>query len=99
MASNFKILIHKNSESLHLKLMGDFDGTSANELLDTMKGYGSRMKKIFIHTSGLRGIYPFGKTVFQNNFSSKNDLSASVIFTGDHANHLAPGESGIIIGA
>ena len=65
MASNFKILIHKSSESLHLKLTGDFDGTSAHELLNTIKDYGAGMNKIFIHTNGLRGIFPFGKTVWR----------------------------------
>jgi len=99
MASNFKILIHKNSESLHLKLMGEFDGTSAHELLETIKGHGSRMNKIFIHTSGLRAIFPFGKTSFQNNFSTINNLSTSVIFTGNHANQLAPEERRIHSGA
>ena len=36
MASNFKISVHRNSDSLDLKLMGDFDGTSACELLNVM---------------------------------------------------------------
>jgi hypothetical protein len=34
MASNFRIFAHRNSDSLHLKPAGDFDGTSAFELLD-----------------------------------------------------------------
>jgi hypothetical protein len=36
MASNFKILVHRNSENLHLKLTGDFDGTSAQKLLNAL---------------------------------------------------------------
>jgi hypothetical protein len=92
MASNFKIFIHKSSESLHLKLMGDFDGSSAYELLNTIEVHRTRMNRIFIHTSGLRDIFPFGKTVFQNNFSSVNNLFTGVIFTGDHADQLAPAQ-------
>jgi hypothetical protein len=95
MASNFKILIHKSAESLHLKLMGDFDGTSAHELLNTIEDYGARMNKIFIHTSGLKDIYPFGKAVFQNHFSSINKSSKIVIFTGEHMDQIAPGRIGI----
>jgi hypothetical protein len=34
MAANFKIFVHKNSENLHLKLIGDFGGNSACELLN-----------------------------------------------------------------
>jgi hypothetical protein len=90
MASNFKILIHKNSESLHLKLMGDFDGTSAHELLNTIKGYGSRIKKITIHTSGLREVNHFGKTVFDNNFSNIRNRFTTFVFTGDKVDNLSP---------
>ena len=95
MASNFKIVMHQNSESLHLKLMGDFDGSSAHELLNTIKGYGSRMNKIFIHTSGLRDIYPFGKAVFQNHFSTINHRSARFIFTGENMHQISPKENGV----
>lgn len=34
MAANFRISTHRNSENLHLKLYGDFDGTSAHELIN-----------------------------------------------------------------
>ena len=92
MASSFKILIHKDSENLHLKLVEDLDVTSANELLETIMSHGSRMNKIFIHTSGLKGIFPFVKTLFQNNFSTINNPCTRVIFTGNHANQLVPEE-------
>ena len=36
MATGFKICVHRNSENLHLKLKGNFDGTSAHELLTVM---------------------------------------------------------------
>lgn len=50
MAARFRISIHRNSENLHLKLMGDFDGTSAHELLNVLKRYSTRTARIFIHT-------------------------------------------------
>jgi hypothetical protein len=33
MASNFRIFIHRNNDKLHLRLVGDFDGTSAFEFM------------------------------------------------------------------
>nr|CBX29619.1 unknown protein [uncultured Desulfobacterium sp.] len=36
MASNFKIEVFRNSENVHLKLFGDFDGNSAYELVNTI---------------------------------------------------------------
>ena len=37
MAANFRILVHKNNKIIHLKLSGDFDGTSAYELINLLK--------------------------------------------------------------
>jgi hypothetical protein len=36
MATNFQISVHRNSEKLHVKLTGDFDGTSGHGLLKTL---------------------------------------------------------------
>jgi len=37
MAANFRILVHRNKKNFHLKLSGDFDGTSAYELINILK--------------------------------------------------------------
>jgi len=54
MASNFKILVHRNSDNLHLKLLGDFDSSSAQELVDAVKKHSAGAFSVFIHTSGLK---------------------------------------------
>ena len=83
MASNFRIVIHRNSENLHLKLTGDFDGSSAWELLNTLKTYSRKSNTVFIHTDGLRNVHLFGKAIFQNNFSQIAKLPGGVFFTGN----------------
>jgi len=90
MAARFRISIHRKSENLHLKLMDDFDGTSAYELLNVLKRYSTRTARIFIHTSGLRNIHPFGLNVFHNNLGALKERSLTLVFTGEHASHLAP---------
>ena len=40
MASNFQIYSFKTRDSLHLKLAGDFDGSSAYELINTLAEHG-----------------------------------------------------------
>lgn len=90
MAKNFRISTHRNDENLHLKLMGDFDGTSAFELLNVLKGKSDRTSKVFIHTSGLRNIYPFGLNVFHNNLNVLKGKLAELVFTGENASRLAP---------
>lgn len=90
MAKNFKISTHRNDQNLHLKLMGDFDGTSAFELLNVLKRNSNRTSKVFIHTSGLRNIYPFGLNVFHNNLNVLKGKLAELVFTGENASRLAP---------
>jgi hypothetical protein len=50
MASNFRIYCHQNRDNLHLKLIGDFDGSSAYELINLLKNYGGMLEEfLFIH--------------------------------------------------
>ena len=88
MASNFQILSYKTRDSLHLKLNGDFDGTSAYELINTIKDHGNNFYQIFIDTNDLRTIYAFGRNVFQKNFGDLEKLS-NLIFIGENERHLA----------
>jgi len=90
MASNFKIVIHRNSENLHMKLMGDFDGSSAHQLLNLLTKNGLAASKIFIHTSALKSIVPFGRDVFHSNLCLLKGKPRHLVFTGDRATELSP---------
>lgn len=85
MATNFKIFVHKNSENLHLKLTGDFDGSSAYELLNVLKSNCIGTSKVFIHTNCLNRIHPFGREIFHKKLKALNNRSISVLFTGEEA--------------
>ncbi len=89
MAQNFKILSHRNSDNLHLKLMGDFDGSSAFQLLNTLKKNIDVDGKIFIHTNSLTSVHPFGSKVFHNNVAELRGGSKKIIFTGDYVEDIA----------
>lgn len=89
MAANFKIQIFRNSENIHLKLSGDFDGNSAYELINTINGL-SYKAKLFVHTSSLKQLNDFGLEVFRKNLPSLNVRPDSCWFTGDKANELIP---------
>jgi hypothetical protein len=64
-ASNFKIYSLKTRESLHSRLTGDFDGSSAYELINKISKYGKNFYEIYIDTNDLNSIYPFGREVFK----------------------------------
>jgi len=93
MANNFKILTHRNGSNLHLKLYGEFDRDAAQKLLALLKGRGRRSSRVFIHTSSLKAIDPSGKALFKDKRRVFHGESASLIFTGENAVHLAPEES------
>ena len=89
MEPNFKIFSHQNSDNLHLKLMGDFDGSSAYELIHTLEKYNDNTGRVFIHTCALSSVHPFGLNIFQKNGSIKK-LSQSLTFTGEYGATIAP---------
>jgi len=88
MATNFKIDVHKNDGNLHLKLKGDFDGTSAHELLDIVRKRADHISRVFIHTSNLRDIHPFGLHVFHSNLDILKSQSLEFVFTGENASQF-----------
>ena len=91
MATNFKIILHQNSENLHLRLTRDSDGDSAYELLDILEKRYRFVSKALIHTKGLKHIHPFGFPLFQSHFSDLKPCKHMVLeFTGDQARELAP---------
>jgi anti-anti-sigma regulatory factor len=88
MACNFKILIHQNEESIHLKLMGDFDGSSACELINALKTYSKKANRVFIHSDGLKQVHPFGASVFRSNFHEVSKANVRFIVTGKNGKSL-----------
>ena len=90
MARNFRISVHRKSENVHLKLIGDFDGASAYELLHALARYGHHASRIYIDTSSLKEMNPFGLQVFQDNLDLLKGGHLELVFAGGHASELAP---------
>ena len=96
MAADFRILFHKTENSLHLKLLGTLDRNSALELLNTLKIRTFGASRVFIHTSGLSQIDPFGQSLFRSQFDDIKARVGSFLFTGEKALHLAPQGNGVV---
>jgi hypothetical protein len=82
MAKNFRIFLHKTQDSLHMKLMGDFDGSSAAELIHVLRNNQTPYYQVFINTRELSAIHPFGMDVFQKQFSALQQSGPAVRFIG-----------------
>ena len=89
MASNFRIYRHRTGKNLHLKLDGDFDGSSAHELINALTEYRRSFNQIFIDTNDLKTIYPFGRNVFQKNLGRFNKKWNRLIFIGENEHNIA----------
>ena len=90
MAINFKMVVHRNSENTHLKLVGDFDGSSAHELINMLKDNCRRSSKVFIHTNSLQHVDWFGRNVFLSNLKLVKMKFSLIVFTGKKAAELVP---------
>ena len=90
MASNFRIFVQRQGNSLHLKLTGNFDGSSAHELLNTLKRIGKGVREVFIHTACLRLVHPFGRNTFLNNLHLLGGQRVRLVLTGVYATQFLP---------
>ena len=82
MARNFHMFTHKTTDTLHIKLSGDFDGSSAFELANFLANNQSKYYQIFINTKDLKSIYPFGLDVLQHSLGDIKEQGAGLIFIG-----------------
>ncbi len=90
MAANFRISQNRRSNTLYLKLSGDFDGTSALELIHVLMNCPSDIGKIYIDTCGLTSLQSFGQNVFLKNCAVSRNMFNKMIFTGNYGRQIAP---------
>ena len=89
MAMNFKIIQLKSKSGIHLTLDGDFDGSSAHELINTLKSCSRDAATVVIDTSGLKSVHPFGQTVLYRNLPGLGGRCGNLVFSGDHRRQLS----------
>jgi anti-anti-sigma regulatory factor len=95
LAMNFGITVYQNSANLHLRFEGDFDGSSAYEVLGALEKRCRFASRAFIHTNGLKQLDPFGSSVFHAILNRLKQVGKCGLlhFTGDYAEELAPKRS------
>ena len=83
MAKNFRVSAKElGCQSLALKLFGDFDASSACELINILDDSVKTSSKVAIDTDGLRTINAFGLDVFLPRMSKLNNTRADIKVTG-----------------
>lgn len=83
MAKNFRIRAEtKNDQSVSIKLSGDFDATSACELMRVLDACVTPATKVAIDTDGLRMINRFGVDVILPRLAMRSGSAAAIQVTG-----------------
>ena len=83
MAKNFHMLTRRNkNNSLSIRLSGDFDGSSACELIQVLNKNARKNGKAAIDTDGLRTVDDFGLSVFRPHLRRGNDIPLAIEMTG-----------------
>lgn len=89
MAANFRIASDKRGNGVSLKLEGDFDATSAYELINAIRNSLECTGRVHIQTNGLKNLYPFGLEVFSRFMHSLNGQSDKIVFSGKNASQFS----------
>jgi anti-anti-sigma regulatory factor len=90
MASNFEIGLNRSADLVVMNLEGDFDATSAYELVYAIKKLPEETAEVSIYTNGLKSIYAAGIDVFRRLMQDLNHRPRKIALTGHHATHLWP---------
>lgn len=88
MAANFTLRFLRNKASLKRILKGDFDGSSAHVLVNTLKRNSGAFRNILVDTDGLKSVHPFGQGVLADRLADLGRKSAQIVFTGRHRDQL-----------
>ena len=97
MALNFKILVRQKKSRLYLKLDGDFDRSSALELLGVLRDNIEGIDRVFIDTNDLGGVCAQGRILFHSRLlHALDNRSVGFVLTGENAFRIAPEESKVL---
>ena len=73
---------------MHLKLIGDFDGSSAYQLVDKLIEYCIKSDHVIIDTDALREIHTFGLNILSYQMLTLKGPLSNVTFVGEHADRM-----------
>ena len=83
MALNFRVCVKETrNQTMALQLFGDFDASSACELINVLDKSVKKSSKVAIDTDRLRTINAFGLDVFLPTMSRLNSTRADIQVTG-----------------
>ncbi|MCF8110842.1 MAG: hypothetical protein K9J85_05080 [Desulfobacteraceae bacterium] len=90
MAANFRIKRHSRSKNIYFDLVGDFDGTSAMELLHDLEKHAQKGTKVYVNTACLSSVAAFGEDLFKKQCRLFSKYCNNLVFTGRYGDRIQP---------
>lgn len=97
MSANFQIEFKKSNGNLHVSPSGDFDGSSAWELVNLLHEQYDGKGRVVVDTHNLRKICPFGCSTFQCRLNRSKLPSNRLSFKGEKGYEIAPEGSRVLV--
>ena len=88
MSRNFKVETRYDRDAVHLRLAGEFDGSSACELLNTLNKLARVAKRVVVDTTSLTTVHDFGRGIFERRFIDNSQGPCQVVLEGDKTGRL-----------
>lgn len=82
MSSKFQIVESVKNNALHLQILGKFDGSAACDLIKRLEDRRSTASRVYVDTTRLQSVHPFGKTVFENRIGRLSRTTPGLSFIG-----------------
>ena len=97
MSARFQIDVRTSNGNLHVQPKGDFDGSSACELINVLRDHYDGIGRVFIDTTSLRDIGSFGCRTFQARLDSGTVPPERLFFKGEKGHQIAPSGSRVLL--
>jgi anti-anti-sigma regulatory factor len=90
MAANFRMSTRKKEKGrIVIQMSGDFDGSSAWELIHKLNECSGKNDVIEVDTDGLKTLAPFGKDILISHLSPIGKSVPRYVITGSNADFLS----------
>lgn len=96
MSMNFTMNLKHENGRFHVSLAGDFDGTSAWELVNLLHEKCTEKGPVVIDTDHLKDISSFGCSIFKHRLNRNFLSNRKLFFQGQGAELIAPEGSSVI---
>lgn len=96
MNTNFHLAFRKENGNLHVIPRGDFDGSSASELVNLLHDQYDGKGRVFIETNQLRRMHAFGCSTFQCRLNKRRIPADRLTFRGTKGYEMAPAGSCVV---